>query len=470
MPGPGDLLEALERETARSLSFWRRLTAAQLLVGSFLVLVALGTVLLCLLPGLYTGERLSFIDALFTATSAVCVTGLIVVDTATYFTPFGQGVILFLIQLGGLGILTFTTVVILWFGGRMTLRGEAVVGVAEAGPLIDAGRLVRGIFRYTFLIEAVGALLLWLAWSPVFGPLDALWPAIFHAISAFCNAGFSTFSDNLVGWAGAPLILTVLMLLISLGGIGFLVIEELYLWSRERMRRRLSLHTRLVLLTTAVLVTAGAMLFAAFEWTNVLAEFPWYIRPLEALFLSVTPRTAGFNTVDYQELTSASLFLTIVLMLVGGSPGSTAGGLKTTTVAVLVALAVARLRGRVITGAFKRTIPETTIQRSVGLVVFVVALLGTALLTLQVTELGGVPFPLAQGLFLELAFEAVSAFDTVGLSTGVTPELSAAGKLIISALMFTGRVGPLTVAASMIVAAERRGVQVRYATEDVIIG
>ncbi|HEX7048939.1 MAG TPA: TrkH family potassium uptake protein [Longimicrobiales bacterium] len=470
MPAPGDLLEALEREASYSLSIWRRLTAPQLFVGSFLGLIALGTLALFLLPGIYTGPRLSFIDAFFMATSAVCVTGLIVVDTATYFTPFGQAVILALIQLGGLGILTFTTVIILWLGGRLTLRGEAVLAGAERGPQLEPARLVRAILRYTFIIEAAGAIGLWLVWMRELGPIGALWPAMFHAISAFCNAGFSTFSDNLVGFAAQPAALTVIMSLVVLGGIGFLVLSELLSWVRVPRRRRLSLHTRFVLLATGVLIVAGAILFAAFEWTNTLTRFPWYVRPFEALFLSITPRTAGYATVDYGQLTSASVFLTMLLMLIGGSPGSTAGGLKTTTVAVLVALAVARFRGRIVTSAFRRTVPEMTIQRSIGLVVVVVALLGATLLLLQVTELGGVPLPLAEGRFLKIAFEAVSAFGTVGLSIGITPLLSPFGKLVLSALMFLGRVGPLTFAASMIVAARKPHVSFRYAAEDVIIG
>ncbi|MBI4408723.1 MAG: potassium transporter TrkH [Gemmatimonadetes bacterium] len=470
MPSPGEILEALEREAARSLSIWRRLTAAQLLVASFLVLVTFGTTLLLALPGLYTGERLSFVDALFTATSAVCVTGLVVVDTATYFTPLGQAVLLLLIQLGGLGILTLTTLVILMLGRPLTLRAEAVVGASAALPHIKAGQLIRGIIGYTLAIELVGAFLLWLAWTPRFSALDALWPALFHAISAFCNAGFSVFSESLVRVSGDALGLVIMMGLIVLGGLGFLVLEELHLWRWGRGGVRVSLHTRLVLVATLILVAGGALLFAALEWTNTLAAFPAALRPVHALFLSITPRTAGFNTVGYAELTNASLLLTMILMIIGGSPGSTAGGLKTTTVALLVALALARLRGRVATSAFRRTIPEGTIQRAIGLAVFVLVLVNAALLILQITEVGSLPHSQAQGRFLQLAFEAASAFNTVGLSMGITPDLSAAGRVILAMLMFVGRVGPLTLVASMAVAAERRVVRLRYATEDVVVG
>lgn len=459
-----------ERSALWGWGFWRSLTAPQLFVGSFLGLIAVGTAVLLLVPGLYTGEGLSFVDALFTATSAVCVTGLIVVDTATYFTPLGQGVILVLIQLGGLGILTFTTLIILLLGRRLTLRAEMAVGAPEAIPDIDASGLLRTVLRYTFVIEGIGAVLLWLAWTDRFGWIGAVWPAVFHAVSAFCNAGFSIFSDSLESFAAAPFALTVVMILIVLGGIGFVVLEELRLRGGGRRTGRLSLHTQLVLLATVLFLVGGGLLYAAFEWTNVLEPMAWYLRPVHAFFMSVTARTAGFNTVDYAELTSASLLLTMVLMLIGGAPGSTAGGLKTTTVMLLGFLAMARARGRTVTSAFRRTIPEGTIQRAIGLLVFVMALLGVALFLLQITELQGVPHPLSRGLFLELAFEVVSAFDTVGLSTGLTADLSPAGKSILVFLMFIGRVGPFTLVASMIVAAEHTKVRYRYATEDVIIG
>lgn len=471
MPVPGDVLAALEREAARTLSLWRRLTGPQLLAGSFLLLIALGTALLLVLPGLYTGERLSFIDALFMAVSAVCVTGLAVVDVATYFTPWGQVVYLFLIQLGGIGILSITTVVILWLGGRITLRSEATLGTTELGPAINTGRLFRAILRYAFIIETFGALALWLAWGRELGFADAIWPAIFHSVSAFCNAGFSNLEGGLIAFHDHPFILIVIMLLIIMGGIGFLVLEEVFGPGRQSPGRRgLSLHARLALLTTAILIAGGALLFGLFEWNFGLSSEPWYRRIVQAFFLSITPRTAGFVSLDYNSLTTASLFLTIILMMIGGSPGSTAGGLKTTTVAVLIALAIARVRGETVTHAFRRTIPETTIQRAIGLVVMVVALVSAAILVLQITELRGTPHQASGGAFLELTVEVVSAFNTVGLSMGITPFITWGGKLILAILMYVGRVGPLTFAASMMVAAQKVRPRIRYSTEDVIIG
>lgn len=469
MPVPDELLAALEREATRTLSLWRRLTGPQLLAGSFLLLIALGTVLLLILPGLYTGERLSLFDALFMATSAVCVTGLAVVDVATYFTPWGQVVYLFLIQLGGIGILSITTVVILRLGRRITLRSEAVLGATEFGPAIETGSLFRAILRYALAIEALGALALWAVWSREMGPAGAVWPAIFHAVSAFTNAGVSNLKGGLATYHDHPSILIVIMLLVVLGGIGFLVLQEV-LGSGRKARRPLSLHARLVLLMTAILIVGGALLYGLFEWNNGLAMEPWYRRIVQAFFLSVSARTSGFTTLDYNGLSAASLLLTMILMLIGGSPGSTAGGVKTTTIAVLVALAVARIRGETVPHAFRHTIPETTIQRAIGLVVMVVAVLAAAILLLQITELGGVPHQALGGAFLEVTIEAVGAFSTAGLSLGITPLVSWGGKLILAILMYVGRVGPLTFAASMVVAAQRVRPRIRYSTEDVIIG
>lgn len=469
MPAPDEVLAALEREAARTLSLWRRLTGPQLLAGSFLLLISLGTVLLLVLPGLYTGPRLSLIDALFMATSAVCITGLAVVDVATYFTPWGQVVYLILVQLGGLGILTFTTVLILWLGGRITLRSEATLGTSETGPLVDTSRLFRSILRYAFGIEAAGAFALWLAWSREFGFEGAVWPAIFHAVSAFCNAGITNLDGGLVPYNDDPFILTVLMILIVLGGIGFLVLEEL-IGSPGRRGRGLSLHARLVLLTTAILIVGGAILFGFFEWNTTLAQGPWYQRITQAFFLSVAPRTAGFAALDYNALTPASLFLTVIMMMIGGSPGSVAGGLKTTTIAVLVALAIARMKGEVITHAFRRTIPEATIQRAIGLVVLAVVFLSTSILVLEVVELREISHRESGGAFMEIVVEAVGAFTTAGISLGITPLLTWGGKLILALLMYIGRVGPLTLAASMLIAARQTRPRIRYSSEDVIIG
>lgn len=458
----------------RRLSLWRRISPAQLFVGSFGFLILVGTIGLKTLPGLYTGEPLGWLDALFTATSAVCVTGLIVVDTATYFTVWGQAWILVLIQLGGLGMITFTTLIILALGRRLSLRQEVLsTGTTDVAPHVDYRRLTRDVVRFTLIFEAAGALLLYALWAPRFGWGDAVWHAVFHSISAFCNAGFSTFSDSLTGFETSPVTLGVVMVLIVVGGLGFLTLEELYLRRKaeaEGTRFRISLHSRIVLLTTAVLLVGGWVLFTALEWRLTLAEMPIWARPVNGLFKSVTARTAGFNTIDYDEAGGGTNFLTILLMSIGGSPGSTAGGLKTTTLSLLVLLAWSRFRGREITSLWGRSVPEETVQRAVGLFTVGFVVVTLAILAYVVIEMGDVSHARAEAGFLPHMFEAVSAFNTVGLSMGVTGELSTPGRWLTILLMYMGRVGPLTFAAAIALARPTSRGEFRYAYEDVVVG
>lgn len=458
----------------RNPSVWQRMTPPQLFVGSFLVLIAMGTVGLKMLPGLYTGDSLSWLDAVFTATSAVCVTGLIVVDTATYFTPAGQGFLLLLIQLGGLGVITFTTVIIAALGRRLSLRQQALAhSSGDIIPDLDYQRLTRDVVLFTLVVEAIGAIALYLLWAPSLGWGGAAWPALFHSVSAFCNAGFSTFSNSLVGFQAAPYTLLVIMALIVVGGIGFLVMEELYLRARAVRtghRFRISLHSRLVLAATGVLIFGGWILFTIFEWGITFRDMPPWVKLLNGLFLSVTARTGGFNTIDYGEAAVNSNFLTMLLMFVGGSPGSTAGGLKTTTIAVVALLAWSRFRGRVVVRLWDRSIRDESVQRAVGLVVVVVAVVTVAILAYTTSELGAVGQAESGSGFLALAFEAVSAVNTVGLSMGITAELSPAGKWLTMLLMFLGRVGPITVAAALALSASPSGPKLRDAYEDVMVG
>jgi trk system potassium uptake protein TrkH len=311
-----------------------------------------------------------------------------------------------------------------------------------------------------------------MAWAPRIGWKEAAWPAVFHSVSAFCNAGFSVFSHSLIGFQRAPDVLIIIMLLIVAGGLGFLTIEEANLWRRARRsgsRFRLSVHSRLALVTSGVLIVAGWALFTIFEWGASLADLPLPHRLANSLFLSVTPRTAGFTAIDYATATDSTNFLTILLMFVGGSPGSTAGGVKTTTIALLVLLAWSRFRGRETTSVWGRTIPEETMQRAVGLALTAFALLTVCIFLYTYTEHTGIAEGHAR--FLTVMFEAASAFNTVGLSMGATPTLSEAGKWITVFLMFIGRVGPLTFAAALALAA-RRGSRdhFRYAHEDVVVG
>jgi trk system potassium uptake protein TrkH len=474
--GPASRHRAGTRQDPGHASRWARfrrtLGPERLLVLSFAGLIVVGTLGFRLLPGLYVGERLSWLDALFTATSAICVTGLIVVDTATYFTPFGQAYLALLIQVGGLGIITFTTLLMLALGRRLSLHHEAVsAGGVGVAPDVDFRDLVRNVVRFTLALEAVGALVLFIAWVPDMG-LGAAGHAAFHAVSAFCNAGFSTFADNVVGFRASAFTLGVVMSMVVTGGVGFLVLEEMHLLWKQRgsgRRTRLSLHSQLVLGTTAVMLMGGWLAMAVLEWDNTLAGLGLFDRLGNALFMSVTPRTAGFNSIDYSQASEGTSFVTILLMSVGGSPGSTAGGLKTTTVAAIGLLALARLRGGHRAHALGRTIPDDTIQRAVGLFAVSFAIVTLGILLLVVTQ--GGPGSSAGGVgFLPFMFEAVSAFNTVGLSLGATHGLDGTGKWIIILLMYVGRVGPLALAAAVSLSRTTGDRDFRYAYEDVLIG
>lgn len=449
------------------LATWQRLTPPQMFVGSFALLIFLGTAGLQLLPGIYAGESMSWLDALFTSTSAVCVTGLIVKDTAQFFTPWGQAFVLLLIQLGGLGMLTFASLILVALGKRLSLRAEASSIVAPESALHLEGRnITRDIVRFTFVFEAIGALALYALWVPRLGWKGAAWPAIFHSVSAFCNAGFSTFTDSLMGFQDSPASLIVISVLILAGGIGFLTHTEIWhslvSWKRQRAFR-ISLQSRIVILVTLLLTMASTPLFAMFEWNNCLAGMSIVDKLMNSVFMSITPRTAGFNSIDYGQATDSANLLTIMLMTVGGSPGSTAGGMKTTTFALIGLLAWSRLRGSESTNCFGRSVPEETTSRAVGLFVIAIGFSISGLFLLSATEIVS-----NRGL-TEHMFEVSSAVNTVGLSMGLTGHLTVAGRAVIIVMMFLGRVGLLTLAASLTVPRSSSG-RFRYAYEDVVVG
>ncbi len=455
----------------RSIAWWQKLTPPQMFIGSFLLLIILGTLGLNQIPSFYhTGQPLSLIDAGFTATSAVCVTGLIVVDTATCFTFSGQLFLLVLIQLGGLGMLSLTSLIIVALGRKLSLRSESLAtgGTRDGLPELDVRSLILDVVRFTMVFEGLGAICLWLIWSPEMGYREAIWPAVFHSISAFCNAGFSTHSDSLIGVQDSPLSLLVIGSLIIVGGLGFLTMEECYhkWWTkRSGKHRRLSIHGQLVLGVTVILVLAGFIVFTILEWRGVLAHMPWYDRLANAWFMSVTARTAGFNSIDYAAACDSTNFVTMIFMMIGGSPGSTAGGLKTTTFALIGLVAWSKFRGSETTVWANRSIREDTIYRAVGLLAIsgAVIAVGTMLLLFSESQK-----TIPNG-FLKYSFEAVSAVNTVGLSLGVTADLNSFSKVLLAFLMFFGRVGPLTVVAAFIIQRPTlRGFRLAY--EDVDIG
>ncbi len=435
---------------------------------SFLALIAGGALALRLMPGLYQGEGLGWTDSIFTATSAVCVTGLIVVDTATYFTFLGQLVILILIQLGGLGMLVLTSVVIAAIGGRPSLGSESMAASSShVLPQVPAPKLILDIVRFTFFFEAIGAFLLYITWAPSLGWRQAIWPSIFHSVSSFCNAGFSTNTTSLVAFQNSPATIIVVSCLVVAGGIGFITMEEIYqcYLRRNRAVRRISIHSKLVLVTTAALLLGAWPIFALFEWNGVLSEMSVLDKITNSMFLSVTPRTAGFNTIDYAQASDSTNFLTIILMMVGGSPGSTAGGLKTTTFALLGLLAWSRIRSKTTCSFANRSIPEATLQRATGLFV-----ISTGIVVLGVFGIATVgDFHGAKHEFIVRMFEVVSAFNTVGLSMGITGELAPPSRWIVIVLMFAGRTGPLAIAAALVVRLSAGG-RYRLAYEDVVVG
>lgn len=424
---------------------------ARLSVAGFLLIIFLGTILL-MLPAAAAGDRLGFVDALFTATSASCVTGLIVVDTGSAFTLFGQLVILALIQVGGLGIMTLSTLFVMMAGRRPSLTGRmAIQDAFTHSQDWTPGEILWDVLRFVMVAETIGVAILFLCFLPDYPPLQAFYTALFHSVSAFCNAGFSLFSDSLAGYRENWVVNLTLCGLIITGGLGFLALSELNRRPllKRRVWSRLSLHSKLVLFTTALLLGLGTLLVLFLEWHNTLAPLSLPGRFLAAFFQSTTLRTAGFNTLPTGEMANVTLFLFIVFMFIGGGPGSCAGGVKVTTIACLFLVGLSRLRHQYRPQVFSRTIAESSITKAMSVVLAGMFLIAVGCGCLLITELGEVPHPESRGKFLELLFEMVSAFGTVGLSTGVTEGLTVLGRLIITVAMFMGRLGPLVVALAV---------------------
>ena len=433
----------------------------------FALAIAIGAGVLSLPAATVPGSETGFLQSLFTSTSAVSLTGLIVVDTPVYWSGFGQGVILGLIQIGGFGIMTIASLVGLVLADRIGLRGRlnAAAEVRTSG-LGDVRSVVVGVFRTSLIIESVVALALaarfFLGYDEPLG--RALWLGIFHAVSAFNNAGFALFSDNMIGFATDPWICIPLLIAVVLGGIGFPVLFEIarHLRARAggvRARKRWSLHTRLTLTVTGVLLVLGPTVVMLFEWSRTLGGFGFWDKMLVATFQGVMPRTAGFNSVDYADVDNATLLVTDVLMFIGGGSGGTAGGIKVTTFALLLFVILAEIRGDREVTVFDRRI-DARVQRQA----LTVALIGVALVMLPVVALlAGTDFDLDV-----LLFEVVSAFATVGLSTGITAQLPGWGQVILIVLMYLGRIGSITLVSAL--AARDRGRRYTLPTERPFIG
>lgn len=437
------------------------LKPAQAMAISFLSLITIGTLLLSLPQMVTDPSKISIVDALFIATSASTVTGLGLEPISEFYRPAGIWVILFLIQTGGLGMMTFG--VLFSFFSKRRLKLDAAVtlhGLLETESVGSVRREIGLIFLFTFMIETLGALLFWFFLPE--GTDQAFFSSVFHAVSAFCNAGFSVFPTNLEAFVGNTPLSLVISVLIVLGGLGFPVLKNLGeypLFRKDRAAWRLSFHSKLVLSISAGLLLVGTVGIYFLEYNGTLAPLSWYEKWVAALFHSVSARTAGFNTVNVGHFSDTTLFLLMILMWIGGSPASTAGGIKTTTFGVMLATLKAMLNRREEVTLFKRSLSPQTVQKSLSVAFSASALLAILFLLLLFFE---------KGDFKALMFELFSASNTVGLSTGITTGLSPIGKLIIIVAMFCGRIGPLTLALSL---AERvsKG-KYTYPQEKVIIG
>lgn len=433
--------------------------------------ILLGGALLMLPVSGRTGDWTGPVEAFFMATSATCVTGHTIVDPGSYFSVFGQLVLLALVQVGGLGFMTMAMALLIVAGRRLSLRNESALSISMGTT--DAREIKRFMIRTVWMslaIELAGALALAVSLAVARGypPGRALYHGVFHSVCAFCNAGLSLNADNLAGFTNDPFFLSVVMALIILGGIGFLVLSELSTVWRRRGGGRvvLSLHSRIVVVVTLFLLLAGWIGFAIFEWRNTLAPLAPMDKLVCSLFHSVTARTAGFNVVDMAQVYPVTRFMTMGLMFIGGSPGSTAGGIKITTIVVLLFTAAAMVRSRRETVILGRTVSPGVMGTAVAVFILAVLAVTAAFGLLLVTEQDSIRSGTIG--YEALLFDTVSAFSTVGLSTGVPPVLSTAGKIIMTVCMFVGRVGPLTLALFIGMKDQRH--LIRYPEEDVIIG
>jgi trk system potassium uptake protein TrkH len=439
----------------------------------YLSAILVGGILLHLPACRYsTSEPIRWIDALFTSTSATCVTGLATRSTGNDFNFLGQLVIMGLIQLGGVGIMTVTTFAMVQMGNRANLRHRSVIAeTLGASHSSDLRTILRRVLYAAFLCEGVGALLLAIRFAFDMPLGEALWWGVFHSVSAFCNAGFGLHDKSLVPYQGDLVVNVVVPALIVVGGIGFPVILDLRRHRRRpwgEMWQHLNLHSKIMLLGTALLVSFAFVMFLALEWHGVLKDMPWWKRLVVAMFQAITPRTAGFNTVDYNDLTNATLFLTIIFMAVGAGPCSTAGGFKVSTLGVLVLYAWSRFRGDEHINSFRRTISPETAGRALVVTMVFLVMINVGLIALLVAEQADTPHHMAQEEFLDAMFEVVSALGTVGLSTGITPELKDASKAILILLMFMGRLGPISIFLAVSMAEKRTSLE--FAREEPLLG
>ncbi|KJH70110.1 TrkH family potassium uptake protein [Aliterella atlantica] len=444
------------------------MTVPRTICLGFLAVIAVGTILLMMPFSSAEGTWSNLIVALFTSTSAVCVTGLSVVDPGTYFSFWGQFFVATLVQIGGLGYMTATTFLLLLLGARFGLRDKVAIQQAlDRTGMHDSAQLIRSIIAVTLIFEISGVFLLLPVFTSDYNLDKALWLAIFHSINSWNNAGFSLFRDNFIGYQTSVLLNLSVTGLIIFGGIGYGVILEMYVWLRDRLQKKpekmvFSLNFKVATTTTLVLLIFGTVAFFFIEVKNpeTFGTLSLGNKIMSAWFQSVTPRTAGFNTIDIGKMTTAGLFLTIALMFIGASPGGTGGGLKTTTFRVLTSCTKAILQGKEEVLLYERTVPISLILKAVGVLVGSIAtvLLSTILISITDSEVN----------FIQILFEVVSAFATVGLSTGITATVSATAKVILIITMYIGRVGILLLMGALL--GDPKPSAIRYPEENMIVG
>jgi trk system potassium uptake protein TrkH len=447
----------------------RALNPVQILSIGFAAVILTGGLILSLPISSQSGEFTNFLDSVFTATSAVCVTGLVTIDTGSHWNYFGKTIIAILIELGGLGFMSVTTLVALVIGKKITLKERLVMQEAyNAQNLQGIIRLVRYILIFTLGVQLTAALVLMTQFIPEFGIGKGIYYGIWHSISAFCNAGFDLFGNEVTGKFQSltlrntnKIVLLTLGNLIVIGGLGFSVWLEL--WNnrkKPKMLKRLSLHSKVVLLMTAILIFGGALIFLLLEWNYTLTGMNFVDKLINAWFASITPRTAGFNSVNTTDMAPASRFITMLLMFIGGSPGSTAGGIKTTTFGIVIFTIFCVLKGREDTELFGKRLSKGTVYKAVAVFSIGLSLVLFDVIILSITE---------SGTSLELImYEVFSAFGTVGLTLGITPGLTSVGKVVILTTMYLGRVGPMTVMLAL--ANIKAPAAIKYPEDHLLIG
>lgn len=441
----------------------RRFNEVQILALGFIIIILVGALILSLPISSRSGKSTNFLDSLFTATSSVCVTGLITLDTGTYWNTFGQSVILFLIEIGGLGFMSLTTFVYIIIGKKITLRDRMIV--QEAINVFDIQgivRMVKGILLFTVIVQGIGAIVLGFIFIPDYGLSKGIFYSIFHSVSAFCNAGFDLIGNfnSITGYNTNTLFILVISALVIIGGLGFSTISNIY---QTRNRKRLSVNTKLVITTTITLLAIGTIAFFFLEYNNpeTLGNMSFKNKLLNAFFSAVTPRTAGFNSISTGGMTDSSKILTIMLMFIGGSPGSTASGIKTTTIGLIILTIICVIKGRDDTEAFGRRFSKEIVYKAFTLFAIAIGIVFVVTFILVIAEQGED--------FIDLLYEATSAFGTAGITTGVTQRLDVIGKIVIIISMYIGRVGPLTIIFAL-TKKKKKKISYKYPEGKLLIG